>query len=40
MTGRFATLTFERRVAAPVATLWQAWTAPTARAVWAPPRPG
>lgn len=40
MTGRFATLTFERRVAAPVATLWQAWTAPTARAVWAPPAPG
>lgn len=40
MTGRFATLTFERRVAAPVATLWQAWTAPAARAVWSPPAPG
>lgn len=39
MTGRFATLTFERQVAAPVATLWQAWTAPAARAVWAAPSP-
>ncbi|GGE13454.1 Uncharacterized conserved protein YndB, AHSA1/START domain [Gemmobacter megaterium] len=39
MTERFATLTFERRVAAPVATLWQAWTAPAARAIWAPPAP-
>lgn len=37
--GRFATLTFERTVAAPVATLWQAWTAPSARAVWAAPSP-
>ena len=37
MSGRFATLTFEREVAAPVATLWQAWTAPAARAVWAAP---
>jgi len=37
--GRFATLTFERNVAAPVSTLWQAWTAPAARAVWAPPSP-
>jgi uncharacterized protein YndB with AHSA1/START domain len=37
--GRFATLSFERRVEAPVATLWQAWTAPTARAVWASPAP-
>ena len=34
MTGRFATLAFERRVDAPVSTLWQAWTAPAARAVW------
>ncbi len=40
MTDRFATLTFERQVAAPVATLWQAWSAPAARAVWAPPAPG
>lgn len=40
MTGRFATLSFERRVAAPVATLWQAWTAPAARSVWSPPAPG
>jgi len=39
MTGRFATLTFARAVAAPVATLWQVWTAPTARAVWAAPAP-
>lgn len=37
MTGQFATLTFERTVAAPPATLWQAWTAPAARAVWAAP---
>ncbi|WP_116132810.1 SRPBCC domain-containing protein [Tropicimonas sp. IMCC34043] len=39
MNGRFATLAFERQVAAPVATLWQAWTAPAARAVWAAPAP-
>ncbi|MFN3824898.1 MAG: SRPBCC domain-containing protein [Pseudorhodobacter sp.] len=39
MTDRFTTLTFERQVAAPVATLWQAWTAPAARAVWAAPSP-
>jgi uncharacterized protein YndB with AHSA1/START domain len=39
MSGRFATLTFERKVAAPAATLWQAWTAPAARAVWAAPAP-
>ncbi|MEZ5780088.1 MAG: SRPBCC domain-containing protein [Rhizobiaceae bacterium] len=37
--GRFATLVFERKVAAPVSTLWQAWTAPAARAVWASPSP-
>ncbi len=37
--GRFATLTFERTVGAPLATLWQAWTAPAARAVWAAPSP-
>jgi uncharacterized protein YndB with AHSA1/START domain len=36
---RFATLTFERRVAAPVPVLWQAWTAPAARAIWAAPAP-
>jgi len=35
----FATLTFERQVAAPVSTVWAAWTAPTARAVWASPSP-
>lgn len=33
----FATLHFERTVAAPAAVLWQAWTAPAARAVWAAP---
>lgn len=37
--GRFATLTFERNVAAPVSVLWQAWTAPAARAIWAAPTP-
>jgi uncharacterized protein YndB with AHSA1/START domain len=37
---RFATLTFDCRVAAPLATLYAAWTAPAARAVWAPPAPG
>jgi uncharacterized protein YndB with AHSA1/START domain len=37
--GRFATLTFERDVAAPLSVLWQAWTAPAARAVWAAPAP-
>ena len=36
---RFATLTFEREVAAPLSVLWQAWTAPAARAVWAAPSP-
>jgi uncharacterized protein YndB with AHSA1/START domain len=39
MSGRFATLTFEREVSAPVSVLWQAWTAPVARAVWAAPTP-
>ncbi len=34
---RFATLTFTRKVAAPVATLYAAWTSPAARAVWAAP---
>ncbi|MFG1359283.1 SRPBCC family protein, partial [Xanthobacter pseudotagetidis] len=37
--GRFATLTFEREVEAPLSALWQAWTAPAARAVWAAPTP-
>ena len=35
--NRFATLTFERDVAAPLAVLWEAWTSPAARAVWAAP---
>ncbi len=39
MSGPFATLTFERRLPAPVETLWAAWTAPAARAIWAPPAP-
>ncbi|HUE45732.1 MAG TPA: SRPBCC family protein [Aestuariivirgaceae bacterium] len=39
MSGRFATLTFERKVAAPLSALWQAWTAPAARAIWAAPAP-
>jgi uncharacterized protein YndB with AHSA1/START domain len=37
--NRFATLTFKRDVAAPSSVLWQAWTAPAARAVWATPMP-
>ncbi|PWJ84649.1 uncharacterized protein YndB with AHSA1/START domain [Pseudaminobacter salicylatoxidans] len=37
--NRFATLTFERDVAAPVTVLWEAWTAPAARATWAAPSP-
>jgi uncharacterized protein YndB with AHSA1/START domain len=36
---RFATLSFEREVAAPLSVLWQAWTAEAARAVWAAPSP-
>lgn len=39
MSGPFATLTFTREVAAPVATLWQVWTAPAARANWSAPAP-
>ena len=37
--NRFATLTFERDVTAPLTMLWAAWTAPAARAVWAAPSP-
>ena len=37
--SRFATLTFERDIAAPVSALWQAWTAPAARMIWAAPTP-
>ena len=37
--GRFATLTFERDISAPLSVLWHAWTAPAARAVWAAPTP-
>lgn len=39
MTQSFAILTFERSVAAPPAVVWEAWTAPAARAIWAPPSP-
>jgi len=39
MSVRFETLTFERDVAAPAATLWQVWTAPAARAIWSAPSP-
>ncbi|BBE33706.1 SRPBCC family protein [Sphingosinicella microcystinivorans] len=35
----FATLTFERSIAVPAAVLWEAWTAPAARAIWASPSP-
>jgi uncharacterized protein YndB with AHSA1/START domain len=38
-TSRFATLTFDRTVAASPSVLWQAWTAPAARAVWSAPSP-
>ncbi|TWI29887.1 SRPBCC domain-containing protein [Paracoccus sulfuroxidans] len=37
--SKFSTLTFERQVPAPVEVLWQAWTAPAARAIWAAPTP-
>lgn len=39
MSDRFATLRFERAVDAPADVLWQAWTAPAARAVWSAPSP-
>lgn len=39
MTPRFATLTFERQVTAPVETLWQVWMSPAARAIWSAPSP-
>jgi uncharacterized protein YndB with AHSA1/START domain len=39
MSEGFATLSFERQVAAPLATVWAAWTVPAARAVWAAPAP-
>lgn len=37
--GRFATLSFARDVAVPPSVLWQAWTAPAARSIWASPSP-
>lgn len=39
VSDRFATLRFERAIAAPVSALWQAWTAPSARKLWAAPSP-
>lgn len=39
MKSRFATLTFERDVSAPLSTLWQVWTAPAAREIWSAPSP-
>lgn len=39
MSGSFATLSFERQIAAPVQTLWEVWTAPAARALWSAPSP-
>lgn len=40
MTEAFATLAFSRRIDAPAPTVWQAWTAPSARALWAAPSAG
>ena len=37
MTSRFATLVFERHVAAPPSALWHAWISPAARARWSAP---
>lgn len=37
MTSRFATLVFERHVAAPPSALWHAWISPSARALWSAP---
>lgn len=39
MKTRFATLVFEREVAASPAALWYAWTNPASRAEWAAPDP-
>jgi len=39
MNTRFATLVFEREVAAAPAVLWRAWTDPAARARWSAPSP-
>ncbi len=36
---RFATLSFEREIAAPLSALWQVWLSPAARALWASPSP-
>ncbi len=39
MSTEFATLRFTRQLAVPRATLWQAWSAPAARAIWSAPDP-
>lgn len=40
MTGTpFATLHFDRQIAASPATVWEIWTSPAARALWAAPSP-
>ena len=39
MTPRFATLTFERQVTAPVETLWQVWMSCATRALCSAPSP-
>ncbi|PKP83976.1 MAG: ATPase [Alphaproteobacteria bacterium HGW-Alphaproteobacteria-2] len=39
MSARHAMLSFERQADVPAETLWQVWTAPAARAVWAAPAP-
>lgn len=37
--GEFVTLEFERAIPVAPAVLWQVWTAPAARAIWAAPSP-
>ncbi len=37
--SRFTTLTFEREIAAPPHVVWEAWTAPAARALWSASTP-
>lgn len=37
MSAAFATLRLQRQLPVPLASLWQAWTAPEARALWALP---
>jgi uncharacterized protein YndB with AHSA1/START domain len=37
--ARFATLTFQRDIQVPPVVVWQAWSDPVARAIWAAPTP-